>query len=175
MDTNGTEYWLNYRGYWLVSNKGRLFAQPRVVIKSVHGKACAQQYKGRILKGTKSATGYHQFELNGNTLLIHRIVAEAFIPNPKNKPHINHKDGDKLNNCVENLEWCTPSENVKHAVNNRLHAHGERVNTSKLTEKDVKEIRNLYPKKTQGYLSLVFGVTQAMISEIVNRKSWKHI
>lgn len=78
----------------------------------------------RIIKSTIGTHGYIVFKiwLNGKTknLQMHRELAKAFIPNPKNLPCINHKDGVKLNNKLENLEWCTYSENLEHAYENKL-------------------------------------------------------
>lgn len=74
---------------------------------------------GKILKGSKNRGEYRTVSLkkgkNLKTCLVHRLVCEAFLENPKQKPHVNHKNGVKDDNRLENLEWCTPSENARHA------------------------------------------------------------
>ena len=76
--------------------------------------------KGRVLKPYPDPKGYMKVELHGQIKKVHRLVAEAFIPNPENKPQVNHIDGNKQNNCVENLEWVTNAENTQHAWNTGL-------------------------------------------------------
>ena len=91
----------NYEGIYQISNLGR--------VKSLHNN------KERLLKLHRKPDGYIQVVLCKNykivSRLTHRLVAEAFIPNPDNLPEVNHKDEDKTNNCVDNLEWCNSSYN----------------------------------------------------------------
>ena len=112
------EIWKDIKGYeglYQISNTGKIKSLERY--KDNHSKK--QLVKEKIRKQIISKTGYYTCMLtkNGNLKLfkVHRIVAEAFIPNPNNYPIINHIDGNKLNNNVSNLEWCTRSENQKHA------------------------------------------------------------
>lgn len=113
------------------------------------------------------------------TYFIHRLVATHFVKNPKNKPQVNHIDGNSLNNNYKNLEWCTSSENVQHASRLGLLniKKGEESNLSKLTKKEVLEIRSKYIPKINTYSKLAkeYGVTKIAILDIIKRRTWKHI
>lgn len=110
------EIWKNINflnNYYQISNKGN--------IRHIKSKRI------NILKPHKDKNGYLIISLYINkkfqTFKLHRLVAQAFIPNPDNLPQVNHKDGNKLNNCVNNLEWCTCRENINHAVKNGYYAN----------------------------------------------------
>lgn len=108
---------------------------------------------------------------------VHRLVAETFIPNPDNKPQVNHKDGNKQNNHIDNLEWVTCSENHIHAYKIGLENHkGINHPQHKLTKNDVLTIRDLYLNgMKQREIGKIYGIHQAHISNIVNIKTWKHL
>lgn len=116
---------------------------------------------------------YNNLKFNSNP--IHRLVAQAFIPNPDNKPQVNHIDGNKLNNNYSNLEWCTSKENVKHSYDIGIRKTGEKHHCAKLKENDILEIRTNKNNLTQKELGLIYGVTHFLINRIVTKKEWKHV
>jgi hypothetical protein len=146
------------------------------------------------LSAAKDHKGYLRVGLIINSKLstrkVHRLIAECFLPNPLNKPCVNHKNGIKDDNRIENLEWVTYKENTTHAINNNLFSFqtseksvninpkkGELNGQSVLTETDVLKIRALFKPRvyTRKKLSLEFGVSEATIKDVILRKSWKHI
>lgn len=98
---------------YLVNELGDVFSMKSGSLKKLKIQKYPNGYAFVTLSTNKIQNGY----------MIHRIVAEAFIPNPENKNTVNHKDGNKLNNCIENLEWATMGENNKHAYKTGLRKH----------------------------------------------------
>lgn len=121
-------FWKNivgFEGFYQVSNIGSVRSLDRTV---KYKDGIIVPYKGQPLSPRDNGKGYKYISLTKNNkphrFYIHRLVATYFIPNPLNRKEINHIDGNKGNNCVENLEWCTRSENNKHA-----YAHNGRIST----------------------------------------------
>lgn len=109
-----------YEGYYQVSNIGRVRSLDRIV-PGYHTDSFTVH--GRILKPIKCINGYDQVQLHkfgtSKPVLIHRLVAKAFIPNPDNLPEVNHKDENTQNNNVSNLEWCTSKYNANYGTRNK--------------------------------------------------------
>ena len=121
------------------------------------------------------SSGYRKVTLRkdgrSSNVMIHRAVALAFIPNPENKTEVNHIDGDKLNNRVDNLEWCTKSENAIHA-SRVLGKKGHGVEHSvKITAEDAREI--YLSDMPVSRIASEYGISDTMVRRIKNRKSWR--
>jgi hypothetical protein len=121
----------------------------------------------RKLNGWVSKSGYQYFDLylgKEDRYSAHRLIATFFIPNPFNYPCVNHIDGDKSNNIVDNLEWCTHQENTIHAYKKNL-IKNRRV--GRFTSKKLDMVRYLYKKYSQDDIAELLGVTQANISVVL--------
>lgn len=166
------EEWQDVKGFegvYQISNLGRVKSLPR------NGSRCNGV---TIRKTSLTKDGYEKIRLLHHnkdvTTCIHRLVAMAFIPNIENKPTINHKDGNKLNNCVSNLEWSDRHEQLVHAYKMGLKkpVHTNR----KLTDEQVEEIKRLYVRQSKEFgtvaLAKKYGVTNCVIGNIVRGKTY---
>lgn len=159
------EQWKIVQGFenYLVSTLGN--------VKTINGR-----FK-KVVYDNKNSYGYVELWKNnkGKKFRIHRLVAETFIPNYDNKEQVNHIDGDKTNNCVSNLEWVTPKENIRHAIDNNLSSikYGSSNLASKLNEEDVKFIReNAKVNISVKELAKRYNVSTTNIYNILNNKKW---
>lgn len=132
------------------------------------------RHNGHKIKPQLNDKGYLRMWIGGKFYFIHRLVAEKYIPNPNNFPQVNHKDGNKLNNDITNLEWCSNLENRRHAIKNGLHTVGEKCSWAKLTEKQVIEILQ-NKTSTCKELSKKYNVAYGTISDIKHHRTWKHL
>lgn len=132
----------------------------------------------KVLTPSKLRNGYMNIKLykdfKQRNLLLHRVIAIAFIPNPNNLKTVNHKDSNRANNVLENLEWLTQSNNVIHGYINGLHCtKGVKNGNSKLTVKKVLAIRE--DKRSYPEIAIDYGIAPTTVGNIKNRYIWKHI
>ena len=167
-----------FEGLYQVSNLGRVKSLERYVN---HKRYKKQLIKERIIKPTLSFDKYYYVGLykNGNVknVTIHRLVCLSFLQKTNKKKEVNHKNGIKTDNRVENLEWCTRSHNILHAFKNGLKhgPKGEKNGKSKLTEKEVIKIKYSYKELNVAEIAKIYNVTETASYDITSNKSWKHI
>lgn len=175
---------VGYEGLYMISNMGRVKKLNSIVTQvGFNGVEYSRRFKERLIGQNSGKENYQMIHLRkdglNKAIRTHRLVAIAFIPNTENKPEVNHINGIKSDNRVENLEWCTSSENQFHSVRTGLSKiqYGSETTNSKLTEKDVLKIRELKQttKMNNTEIGKLFGVKQPAISKIIYRKNWKHI
>lgn len=129
---------------------------------------------GHKLKPQINGTGYYRVCIGGKLRFVHRLVAKLYIPNPENKPQVNHKDGNKLNNNVDNLEWVTNKENSIHALKTGLQPIEERSKMAKLKRPQVQFIKS-HDEMTRKELADLFNISKNTISDIRNGRTWKTV
>lgn len=161
------EIWRDIEGYegrYQISNRGRVKSLTRNKIMRL--KAQRHGYK-RI--GLRTGSDPQKF------YMVHRLVAQAFVPNPNNKAEVNHIDGDKANNTSTNLQWVTTSENALHAykLGLRKPTNGTINGQCKLTESDVFAIRKRVASgETQRRVAQDYDISFQTVNDIVLRKRW---
>jgi hypothetical protein len=153
-----------YEGKYQASNIGRL--------KNI--------LKGNIVSGgINKANGYRYAYLMGldgskRNHRVHRLIAMSHLANPKSLPYVNHKDGNKVNNNIDNLEWCTAEENCQHALENGLVPSGEKHHYAKLTSEEVEAIRRIGDILPSRRVAKMFGISKTNVLDILNGNIWAY-
>lgn len=154
------EIWKQYKNEFYISNYGK--------VKNIR--------TNNIRKTSIHHSGYERLWVKSYTgeqisIYIHKAVAELFVPNPDNKPIVNHKDGNKLNNFFTNLEWVTQQENMQHAFKNKLCDNSYK---RKLTNNQVYDIINIYKNKEKSMQQLadMYNVSKTTIWTIIHNNGY---
>lgn len=153
-------------GYLLPTQRGVIFRRNK--------QGEMREVKPRIHKATGRVYFNMTFAGLTKSVLVNRVVALFFLPNPENKPEVNHIDGDRTNNALDNLEWSTRAENEQHASGHGLKAvRGSSNANAKLTADDVIAIR-ANPEDIKGHCERL-GVARRTIKDVIERRTWTHL
>ena len=149
------EEWKDIQYGYKISNQGRV-----------------KNPQGKILGGSTHKDSYRFVTIKGKQIPIHRIVAENFIENKYDKPFVNHKDGNKMNNSVDNLEWVTQQENIQHSYKNKLQPSTVKTYKGKFTNEQRQQIKDEYNNTdiSRRQLALKYNVSHTCICDIINDK-----
>lgn len=169
-----------YKGLYALTKDGRVWSYPKHWSGGKHKGKWLVVYKA---SGKKNLDSYWGLSLQKNSKqkfhLIHRLLAKTYIPNPKNLPQVNHRDGDKSNNIVLNLEWATPSQNQLHSFKIGTNHQGIDHHNAKLTPNKVREIRTgvIPGTRTNGFESWArrFKVDANVIKYVYYGRFWRHV
>jgi len=185
----GGEVWRDVCGWediYEVSNRGRVKRLKRRVTHRNQAGDFIMVYPTKILKANPDSSGYPQVTLNAvsegkkrRVARVHRLVAEAFIPNPESKPQVNHINSNTMDANVYNLEWCTGSENQTHSwgAGQREKKCGEKSPVCKYKDGTIEKVYRLAKSKTisQEKIGALFSMPQITVSNILTKKTWSHI
>ena len=169
---------VGYEGFYEVSNRGQVRSLSWM---TKHWQGGQRTKPARMLAQVPHWKGYFHVSIRtpgeeGKAAQVHRLVAAAFMPKPSPAHQVNHKDGDKHNNNIENLEWVTQRENTKHAYENGLCPRGERHPKARLNPEAVRRIRALRAEGTSlRTIAANFGISRGALHNIFVGKSWRHV
>ena len=159
IDVYGENYYINREG---------------VIYRASYVTNDGKYIKSKIVTQSLGKNGYYYVNLrhDGKTKLayVHRIIAETYVDNPENKEQVNHINGDKKDNRIENLEWVTPKENTQHSIYNGMTPIGEKAHKSKLTLKEAVSIKLSNRGNTE--LAKEYGVSRAQVYRIKKGLNW---
>lgn len=171
------EKWRQAVGFsdrYYVSNMGRIFTT------SAHNKPNNPTIMkpARSFDKRRGSWEYCKTVLDSRTVVVHRVVATTWVPNPENKPFVNHINGNKADNRAENLEWCTTSENLLHAYRTGLEKKqlGQKHHAAKMTNEQVRQFKWEWAhdrKMSRKQYAEKLGVSEATIKDIIRGRSWR--
>ena len=177
------ELWVNIpemEKYYQASNKGRIRSKDRSMPwKSKTGTLHIRNVKGKILSPARCKYLQVHLSINNKHYMryVHRLVALCWIPNLDKFPEVDHINGDRYDNSIDNLRWVMHNTNIQASYNNLQHKHGEVSCKAKLSENQMFEIRNIYERKklSQQKIGELYGISQTQVGHIVRGVRWKRV